>query len=133
MRIAEIASDQSRGRINNIMHVGAATTARAAKLAEHAARTGVEAICCVPPFFYRQSDEAIVEHYALAGPARNLGGKEMTEFKGIYPAIITPMNSVISWPVTIGILRPVRAFGVSQEMNTGPYRYSSMSVAQIPQ
>ena len=40
---------------------------------------------------------------------------------------------VISWPVTIGILRPVRALGVSQEMNTGPYRYSSMSVAQIPQ
>ncbi|RUA01459.1 MAG: hypothetical protein DSY88_09085 [Candidatus Poseidoniales archaeon] len=36
MRIAEIASDQSRGRIENIMHVGAATTARAVKLAEHA-------------------------------------------------------------------------------------------------
>ena len=65
MRIAEIASDQSRGRIENIMHVGAATTARAAK-------SGVEAICCVPPFFYRQSDEAIVEHYKAVGAAGNL-------------------------------------------------------------
>jgi 4-hydroxy-tetrahydrodipicolinate synthase len=72
MRIAEIASDQSRGRINNIMHVGAATTARAARLAEHAARTGVEAICCVPPFFYRTSDEAIVEHYRIVGAAADL-------------------------------------------------------------
>ncbi len=72
MRIAEIASNQSRGRINNIMHVGAATTARAAKLAEHAAGAGVEAICCVPPFFYRQSDEAIVEHYRVVGAAADL-------------------------------------------------------------
>ena len=72
MRIAEIAADQNRGRINNIMHVGAATTARAAKLAEHAAKSGVEAICCVPPFFYRQSDEAIVEHYRVVGAAAGL-------------------------------------------------------------
>ena len=72
MRIAEIASDQSRGRIENIMHVGAATTARAVKLAEHAAKSGVEAIFCVPPFFYRQSDEAIVEHYKAVGAAANL-------------------------------------------------------------
>jgi dihydrodipicolinate synthase/N-acetylneuraminate lyase len=72
MRIAEIAADQSRGRIENIMHVGAATTARAAKLAEHAAKSGVESICCVPPFFYRQSDEAIVEHYRAVGAAADL-------------------------------------------------------------
>ena len=72
MRIAEIAADQSRGRIENIMHVGAATTARSVKLAEHAARVGVESICCVPPFFYRQSDEAIVEHYRAVGAASDL-------------------------------------------------------------
>ena len=35
------------------MHVGASTTKRAVKLAEHASKSGVEAICCVPPFFYR--------------------------------------------------------------------------------
>ena len=68
-RIAEIAADQSQGRIANIMHVGAATTTRSARLAEHAARAGVEAICCVPPFFYRQSDEAIVEHYRVVAAA----------------------------------------------------------------
>ena len=72
MRIADIVADQSRGRIKNIMHVGAATTARAAKLAEHAASAGVEAICCVPPFFYRQKDEAIVEHYRVVAAAADL-------------------------------------------------------------
>lgn len=72
MRIAEIASDQSAGRIENIMHVGAATTKRATKLAEHAAKAGVEAICCVPPFFYRQTDEAMVEHYRAVGAAADL-------------------------------------------------------------
>ena len=71
-RIAEIAADQSQGRIANIMHVGAATTTRAARLAEHAAKVGVEAICCVPPFFYRQSDEAIVEHYRVVAGAADL-------------------------------------------------------------
>lgn len=71
-RIAEIVSDQNQGRIKNIMHVGAPTTVRAARLAEHAAKAGVEAICCVPPFFYRQSDDAIVEHYRVVAAAADL-------------------------------------------------------------
>jgi len=72
IRIAEIAADQNRGRVKNIMHVGASTTLRAAKLAENAARVGVEAICCVPPFFYRQNDDAIVAHYRAVGAAADL-------------------------------------------------------------
>ena len=71
-RIADIASDQNQGRVNNIMHVGAPTTARAARLAEHAARSGVEAICCIPPFFYQFSDEEIVEHYRTVAAAADL-------------------------------------------------------------
>ena len=69
MRLAEIAVEQSRGRIANILHVGATTTSRAAKMAEHAARVGVEAICCVPPFFYKPDDEAIIEHYRVVAAA----------------------------------------------------------------
>ena len=71
-RIADIASDQNQGRVNNIMHVGAPTTARAARLAEHAARSGVEAICCIPPFFYQFSDDEIVEHYRTVAAAADL-------------------------------------------------------------
>ena len=72
MRIAEVAADQARGRARNIMHVGAPTTARAARMAENAARVGVEAICAVPPFFYRPSDEAVVEHYRVVAAAADL-------------------------------------------------------------
>lgn len=71
-RIAEIAADQNKGRVKNIMHVGAATTKRAAQLAEHAAQVGVEAICCVPPFFYARSDEEIVKHYRVVAAAADL-------------------------------------------------------------
>jgi len=72
MAIARAAADQNRGRVNNIMHVGAATTLRAARLAENAAKAGVEAICCVPPFFYRQPDDSIAEHYRVVGAAADL-------------------------------------------------------------
>jgi dihydrodipicolinate synthase/N-acetylneuraminate lyase len=48
------------------------TAARAARMAEHAAEAGVDAICCVPPFFYRSTDEAIVEHYRVVGGAADL-------------------------------------------------------------
>ncbi len=68
-RIAEIVVDQCAGRAKTIMHVGAPTTKRAAAMAEHAARAGAEAICCVPPFFYGQSDAAIVEHYRVVAAA----------------------------------------------------------------
>jgi dihydrodipicolinate synthase/N-acetylneuraminate lyase len=71
-RIAEISADQNTGRVKNIMHVGAPTTARAAKMAEHAAKAGVEAICCVPPFYYPATDEAVVEHYRVVGAAADL-------------------------------------------------------------
>ena len=71
-RISEIAADQNGGRVKNIMHVGAATTAQAARQAEHAAKAGVEAICAVPPFFYGVEDYAIVEYYRVVGAAADL-------------------------------------------------------------
>ena len=72
MRIAEIAADQARGRIKNIMHVGSPTTLRSARMAEHAARAGVDAICCVPPYFYARSDDEMVEHYRVVAAAADL-------------------------------------------------------------
>ena len=72
MRIVSAAADQNKGRVNNIMHVGASTTERSVKLAEHAASVGAEAICAVPPFFYPQSEDAIVEHYRAIASAANL-------------------------------------------------------------
>ena len=54
------------------MHVGSPTTTRSAYLAEQAAKAGVEAICCVPPFFYKGSDDQIAQHYKTVANAANL-------------------------------------------------------------
>lgn len=71
-RIAEIVTQQSDGRAKIIMHVGAPTTKRAARMAENAARAGVDAICCVPPFFYHYGDDAVAEHYRVVAAAGGL-------------------------------------------------------------
>lgn len=71
-RIAELVADRCAGRAKTIMHVGAPTTRRAAAMAERAARAGVDAICCVPPFFYGQTDAAVVEHYRVVADAADL-------------------------------------------------------------
>jgi dihydrodipicolinate synthase/N-acetylneuraminate lyase len=70
--VASAVVDQTAGRAKVIMHVGAPTTDRAAKLAEHAAKVGADALCCVPPFFYRRTDEEIAEHYRIVGAAADL-------------------------------------------------------------
>ena len=77
-RIAEAAAAQAAGRANVIMHVGAATTLRAARMAENAAKAGVEAICAVPPFFYRSGPDEIAEHYRVVGGAANLPCSSIT-------------------------------------------------------
>ncbi len=71
-RIAEAAADQATGRAKVIMHVGAPTTKRAAGMAENAAKARVDAICAVPPFFYRPGPDEIVEHYRVVGEAADL-------------------------------------------------------------
>lgn len=71
-QIASAIVDQSGGRAKVIMHVGAPTTGRAARLAEHAAKVGADALCCVPPFFYRCGEDEIAEHYRIVAGAANL-------------------------------------------------------------
>lgn len=71
-RIASAAVDQIGSRAASIMHVGTPTTRRSARLAEHAARAGADAICCVPPFFYARSDDEIAEHFRVVAAAADL-------------------------------------------------------------
>jgi len=71
-RVAAAAADQGGGRITTVMHIGAPTTRRAARMAARAAEAGVDAIACVPPFFYEADDAAIVEHYRVVGAASDL-------------------------------------------------------------
>lgn len=72
VRIAKAAVEQASGRAKIIMHVGAPTTERAARMAENAAAAGVDAICAVPPFFYRVGPNEIAEHYRVVGAAADI-------------------------------------------------------------
>ena len=71
-RIARAAVDQNQGRTKIIMHVGAQTSVRAARNAEHAAKVGADAVCAVPPFFVRPGDAVIVEYYKTVADAADL-------------------------------------------------------------
>ena len=70
--VARVAGEVCRGRALSIMHVGAATTASAVKAAQAARESGCDAICCVPPFFYRPSEESTIEHYRRVADAADL-------------------------------------------------------------
>ena len=72
IRIAQVSADQSGGRAKSIVHVGALTTAAAVRMARGARQAGVDAISCVPPFFYRPSDQAVVDHYRAVAEAADL-------------------------------------------------------------
>ena len=71
-RIARAAADQNQGRTNVIMHVGAQTTTRASRNAEHAAAAGVEAICAVPPYFVHPGDQGVADYYRTVAAAADL-------------------------------------------------------------
>ena len=95
-RIAEISADQGGGRVKNIMHVGAPTTARAAQMAEHAARGGVDAICCVAPFFYKPGDDAVVEHLRVVGAAADL------------PLFVYNLPDSVGYEITPDLMRKIQ-------------------------
>ncbi len=66
---ARIAGETISGRGLSIMHVGAISTESAVKGAKAAKESGCDAICCVPPFFFRASDDVVIEHYKRVADA----------------------------------------------------------------
>ncbi len=70
--VARITGEVCKGRALSIMHVGAPTTESAVKAARVARESGCDAICCVPPFFYRPSERSIIEHYQRVADAADL-------------------------------------------------------------
>lgn len=71
-QIAECVVKASAGRLPIMVHVGAASTADAADLARHAARTGADAISSVAPIYYSYSPDAVFTHYRTIGAAGGL-------------------------------------------------------------
>jgi N-acetylneuraminate lyase len=66
---ARIAGETISGKGLSIMHVGAISTESAAKGAKAAKNSGCDAICCVPPFFFKGNDQMTIDHYKRVADA----------------------------------------------------------------
>jgi len=62
-KVVEIVIDQVKGRIPIIVHVGSTSTDISIALAKNAEALGADAISAVTPFYYKHSDEAIVNFF----------------------------------------------------------------------
>lgn len=71
-RMAEVAIEQSGGRVPVIVHVGAPATADALTLAAHAEQIGADGVAAIPPFYYQVGFQGIIEHYELIASASSL-------------------------------------------------------------
>jgi N-acetylneuraminate lyase len=70
--IAESIVKSAAKRLPVMVHVGAATTADAVALAEHAAKIGANAISAVGPIYYSQTADGVFEYYRRIAAATDL-------------------------------------------------------------
>jgi 4-hydroxy-tetrahydrodipicolinate synthase len=62
-RIAEIVVSVAKGRVPVLVQTGAASTNMTIALTRHAQKTGANAATVVTPWYFRLSDEALIQHY----------------------------------------------------------------------
>jgi 4-hydroxy-tetrahydrodipicolinate synthase len=62
-RIAEIVVRAAKGRVPVLVQTGAASTDATIALTRHAQRIGASAATVVTPWYYRYSDDALIQHY----------------------------------------------------------------------
>jgi N-acetylneuraminate lyase len=70
--VAETAVAAARRRVPVIVHVGAASTGEAVRLADHARLAGADAIAAVPPFYFSHTREGLETHYRRISRAGGL-------------------------------------------------------------
>lgn len=64
MREVEIVMDEIDGRVPVVVHVGAISTKLSIELAQHAQKCGAVGISSVPPYYYRFSEQQVLDYYA---------------------------------------------------------------------
>lgn len=70
--VAERVVNAAARRVPVMVHVGAATTDEAIALAQHAKRSGADAVSAVAPIYYAHSADVVFEHYRAIGSATDL-------------------------------------------------------------
>ncbi len=62
-RALEVVTDEVKGRVPVIAHIGAISTHLSIDLAKHAEKVGADALSSVPPFYWGFSQDQIVSYY----------------------------------------------------------------------
>ncbi len=61
-RVLEVLVSAVAGKARILAHVGAMSTRDAATLAEHAAKSGADGVCTLPPMYFKQPWDAVIAH-----------------------------------------------------------------------
>ena len=61
-QVAKVVVEE-KGKATVIVHVGAVSTQQAVELAQHAGQIGADAVGAIPPYYYRYSDQQLLDHY----------------------------------------------------------------------
>ena len=72
MKVMEVVTEETNGRVPVIAHVGNISADTAVKYARHAADCGVSAVSSVPPFYYKFGLDEIGDYYARISDAVDL-------------------------------------------------------------
>lgn len=70
--VVEAVTEQAAGRVPLIVHVGDIGTRKSVQLAEHAWKTGADALSSVPPFYFNFSQNEIFSYYRSLSEATPL-------------------------------------------------------------
>ena len=71
-KVVEVVMDEVKDRVPVVVHVGAIGTRLSIDLAKHAQIVGASGISSVPPFYWRFSENQIVEYYEAISKACSL-------------------------------------------------------------
>jgi dihydrodipicolinate synthase/N-acetylneuraminate lyase len=70
--VADTCIEAANDRGTIMVQVGAVATAVSCELAKHATKSGADAISSVPPFYYPQTKESVLNHYRRIAEASGL-------------------------------------------------------------
>ena len=102
--LARVLVQAAAGRVPTFVHVSHAGTDLAIDLASHAAKVGATGIVLMPPYHWRSSDAAILEHYRAvnaAGPCKmivyhNPKATNITLMPGVLSEIIEKVPGIVA-------------------------------------
>ena len=62
-KLAQVVVEAAAGRVPVVIHSGAITTAETIQLTEHAQQIGAHAAAIIPPYYFKISERALIDHY----------------------------------------------------------------------